>query len=508
MFPKKDLQYFQEKGIALESIQKQLESFRKGIDYVHIIAPVNRGNGLYSPDQKKVEYYNKLFDEKITDFRFGRFIPASGAASRMFKDLFEFMAELESSNKELYLLLKENPNLEEFLKQLDSYPFYEDLSSYLSDLNINDKEDVLKILKNLLENQGLNYGNLPKALLKFHAYHNESRTAMEEHFEEASRYLADRENRIFLHFTVSPEHRKLFDEMADVLCEKYLRNKKISFQLGFSEQKASTDTLAVSEDNLPFRKENGELLFRPGGHGALLENLNDLNEEIVFIGNIDNIGPDRIKAERIKYKKLLGGILIEKASIIHSILDRLEKGIHADPMGIEILKIIRELSPESADKLAKTGRDDFFLDAFNFLNRPIRICGMVRNSGEPGGGPFWIRNKNGEVSKQIIESSQINLDDIEQERIFQSSTHFNPVDMACYIRDFKGNKFNLADFRDDDMGFISRKSLGDRKLKALELPGLWNGSMAGWLTWFVDVPEQTFTPVKMVFDLVRESHRV
>lgn len=506
MFLDKDLDYIKKKGISLESIHAQLDSYKKGIGFVNLQSAVTPENGIYVPGKDEFNFYNGYFTENILNYRFTRFIPASGAASRMFKALFEALEKLKDEKTDFNQFVNSNIEMAGFFNGIKSYPFSGDLSKFIPDLQISDRKSAYTLLKYILESPGLNYGFLPKGLLKFHSYKDGARTAFEEHFIEASHYLVNDENKIFLHFTVSPEHRILFETLSGELASKFRLKQAVDFIVSFSEQKASTDTIAVNPDNTPFRTDSGELFFRPGGHGALLENLNDLDEEIVFIGNIDNIAPDRTKSLRISYKKLLGGILIEKVEKLHSILKKIENGQRNDALSEEIYSLVKELSPDFALKLKKSVRDDYFLMAFSFLNRPVRICGMVKNVGEPGGGPFWVKTTDGQISKQIIESSQINMDSKDQLKIFNSASHFNPVDLACYIRDFKGNKFNLIEFRDPDMAFIAHKSQGGKDLKSLELPGLWNGSMAGWLTWFVDVPMDTFSPVKTVFDLVREAH--
>ena len=397
-----------------------------------------------------------------------------------------------------------------FFKSLEDYPFYDDLKNILSGELAKEyltREELIHILRKFLFSEGLDYGTLPKGLLKFHKYKEGARTAFEEHFNEARLYLLNEKSELKLHFTVSPEHQELFSDLSEKLKNKFKSEAKIHCKTEFSVQKSSTDTIAVDITNKIFRNEDGSMVFRPGGHGALIENLNDLQEQIVFIGNIDNIAPERTMNQRIKFKKLLGGFLIEKMQTVHQVLNSLTNSEVSNGLRNEIMDIVKEVAYDSESRLGQMDNEQFKAEIFELLNRPIRICGMVKNVGEPGGGPFWVKNKNGEVRKQIIESSQINLQDSEQNKLFKSSSHFNPVDIACYNYDYKGNKFDLLKFRDPDMGFISKKSQGGKDLKALELPGLWNGAMAGWLTWFVDVPIETFTPVKTVFDLVREAHQ-
>ncbi len=397
------------------------------------------------------------------------------------------------------------------MRELSEYPFYADLIALLQGKGINlnklvKEEQYILILESILFEEGLNYGNLPKGLLKFHRYENEIRTAFQEHFEEAKDFLSGEKREVNLHFTVSPEHKKLFQDIADQLIDNYYSQEGIRFYASFSEQKASTDTLAVDLENKPFRTTDGDLLFRPGGHGALLENLNDLKESMVFISNIDNVAPDRLKPVRTRYKKVLGGFLLDKVFSLHRYLVAIESQKLEDPLREEIINFVGDISPDDAKLLSQDSEAAFRDRTLKILNRPVRVCGMVKNTGEPGGGPFWIVDRANRSSRQIIESSQINLADARQKKIFDLSTHFNPVDLVCYIHNYQGEKFYLPEFRDPDMGFISGKSFGGRELKALELPGLWNGSMAGWISYFVDVPEVTFSPVKTVFDLIREEH--
>ena len=313
-------------------------------------------------------------------------------------------------------------------------------------------------------------------------------------------------SQVNLHFTVSKEHRLLFEAHNAQLLNQYNKLGVTDFKISFSEQKLSTDTLAVTLDNKPFLIEGETLLFRPGGHGALIENLQDIKHSLIFIGNIDNVSPDRLKPLRIKYKELLGGVLIQRVNKIHYFLNELEKGINSD-IKREIISFIKEfISSEIAGKLSVLRENEFIPRARLVLNKPVRVCGMVKNTGEPGGGPFWIKNSDGGITKQIIESSQIDFKNQDQKQIFNSSTHFNPVDLVCFTQDFRGNKFKLQEFINPGMAFIAIKSQGGVGLKALELPGLWNGAMAGWITFFVEVPGETFSPVKTVFDLLRTEH--
>ncbi|MCB8994908.1 MAG: DUF4301 family protein [Bacteroidales bacterium] len=510
MFNSKHFKQLSDRGISLEQANKQLEIFKKGIAPVVLVAPAIPNDGIEVYDDKQIRHYVNLFQKEKNRYSILKFVPASGAASRMFKALFEGLAELESKASVGEVLEKQS-QLADFFKELEKYPFFEDLvmvceSSDSHPAKMIGSHKHAELLQLFLKGDGLGYGELPKGLLKFHRYKAETRTAFEEHFEEASMFLRDKNNSVKLHFTVSPEHMKLFSELAEKLKRKYADMKNVSFEVEFSVQKPSTDTLAVDLDNKPFLMDEGQLHFRPGGHGALLDNMQDINEKIVFVSNIDNVAPDKTKALRVKYKELLSGILIERLEIIHGFLKSLEKSCN-EKLKNEIIDFVKSfVSKASAEELKKLETNDFVTEAVKILNRPIRVCGMVKNVGEPGGGPFWIKNKKGEISKQVVESSQVDLSDPKQEKIFLNATHFNPVDMVCYTYDYKDRKFNLKDFRDPDMAFIASKSQGGKSLKALELPGLWNGSMAGWLSFFVDVPIETFSPVKTIFDLLREEH--
>jgi hypothetical protein len=363
------------------------------------------------------------------------------------------------------------------------------------------------IIDFLLLEKGLNYAALPKGLLKFHKYNNTSRTAFEEHFVEAADYSSDIHGEASIHFTLSPEHIYKFKNLIQHTIEGYEQNLNVRFNITYSIQKPGTDTIAVDLNNQPFCESDGSLLFRPGGHGALLENLNELNGDIIFIKNIDNIVPDRLKEETYKYKKAIGGLLVEFQEEVWKYLRLLEAGnVHEDLLD-EIIQFTNDQLNIPLAFSASLSNDEKVKILFSKFNRPIRVCGMVKNEGEPGGGPFWTKNSNGELSLQIVESSQIDMDNTEQKNIFKSSTHFNPVDLVCGVKDYKGFNFNLLNYTDPATGFISIKSKDGRELKALELPGLWNGAMADWITIFVEVPIITFNPVKTVNDLLREEHQ-
>jgi hypothetical protein len=507
MFTNNDLSRLNEKQISIAEASRQLELFRRGIPFAKLENPCTPGNGIEISTEAEIDEMVKFYASASANHSVTRFTPASGAASRMFKDLFAVLDAL-NEDKDPDSILKANPAVEAFVNNLHLYPFYHDLNQMLLTKGGGigkrmEDRDYKTILEALLLPSGLNYGSLPKALLKFHSYGKLYKTAFEEHFREAKPYMKSRDGKINLHFTVSPEHRELFEELAS----KVLHSATAPFNVSFSVQKSSTDTLAADEYNNPFRDAQGNLVFRPGGHGALLDNLNELEEEIVFIGNIDNIPPERAQPLRIRYKMYLGGFLLGKVRQVQELLLRIERGDYSDSLRKSVVEFAEGISALDAGRLRSLSKDEFNPAAYKLLHRPLRVCGMVKNTGEPGGGPFWVSDAQGGISRQIIESSQVDMSDPAQKKVFESSTHFNPVDLVCCIRDHTGKRFNLPEFRDSNMGFIASKSQGGKVLKALELPGLWNGSMAGWLTWFVEVPAETFTPVKTVFDLVRPDHR-
>ena len=367
-------------------------------------------------------------------------------------------------------------------------------------------EDYKLIVDTLLNIRGLNYGQLPKGLLSFHKYDDGVRTPIEEHLVEAALYAASNKQ-AYVHFTISHEHLELFKQKVTEKIALYKAKYDVKLNVSYSEQKPSTDTIAVNPDNSPFRNDDGSLLFRPGGHGALIENLNDLEADIVFIKNIDNVVPDRLKKETIDWKMVIAGKLVELQKQTFDYLHLLDKGYYTRAELEEILSFLQhDLFCESRE--AKT-LDDAALAQYLYdkLNRPMRVCGMVKNVGEPGGGPFLAYNHDGTISLQILESSQIDKSNKDYVKMFTDGTHFNPVDIVCAIKNYKGEPFDLTKHVDKSTGFISSKSKNGRELKALELPGLWNGAMSDWNTIFVEVPLITFNPVKTVNDLLREQHQ-
>lgn len=503
MFAQKDLQQISRKGILIDDIYRQIRFFETGFPAADIYRPATSGHGIMVLTKGDESYYRDQFRRKGPGFHITRFIPASGAATRMFKSLFSAVDHLNDlSIQDQKRWIESEPEIRSFFSDLTSYPFYEDLKSVKDQAPV----DVLKII---LGEPGLNYGSKPKGLLKFHKYnHKIRRSAFEEHIIESAEYCSGREGSLRLHLTVSPDHLDGFQTEAARILPRIEKETKLNITVSYSFQKPETDTIAVNPDNEPFRNPDGSLLFRPGGHGALIQNLDALDSDIIFISNIDNVAPDRLKDLRVHYKMVLGGVLLEMRSRVFSYLQELTGEERVDKSRVDIMiNFIHEyLGLEIPDHLAGMDNIDLRNWLIEILNRPIRVCGMVKNEGEPGGGPFYVKSESGEITLQIVESSQINREDPLKAKLLEQSTHFNPVDLVCSIRDFKGKKFQLENFIDQNTGFISEKSIEGKTVKALELPGLWNGAMARWLTLFVEVPIETFTPVKTIFDLMREEH--
>lgn len=513
MFTTHDIQQIEKKGIPLSEIEKQISNFRKGFPFLKLSRPAIVGDGIISLSEDKIKEYAGLYSKRVEyNLQPVKFVPASGAASRMFQSLYSFWeAALDNQTAESLLEHHHHKNVKQFFGNLTQFAFYEELEKGVG--GIKDKKGQTKyceILNFLLSDKGLNYGFLPKGLLKFHQYPEGPRTPVEEHMIEGALYGANSKGEVKLHFTVSPEHLELFKLKTAEAAKVFEPKFGVKYNITFSEQKASTDTIAVDPDNNPFRNADDTLLFRPGGHGALLDNLNDIKGDIIFIKNIDNVVPDNLKKDTVLYKKALAGLLLKYQEKIFNYLQWLETDpefIPEDKLAEISAFVGKDLCTEPAKKHHSIDKMGLVHYLFTKLNRPVRICGMVKNQGEPGGGPFWAKNEDGTISLQIVESSQIDMNDPEQKRVAGESSHFNPVDLICAVNNYKGKKFDLMQFRDPETGFISHKSKEGKPLKALELPGLWNGAMSDWITLFVDVPVITFNPVKTVNDLLREEHQ-
>ncbi len=510
MFKPEDIQQIKQRGIQPELVEKQLEWFKTGFPYLQITRPATISDGILRFEIDEIDKLGKYYDSQLGLITNIKFVPASGAATRMFKELYEFLEVLKNSKFDSE---EELPaELKVFFDKIYDFAFFNLLGEALLKKTKNIEEliknrEYIEILDVLLNKDGLNYGNLPKGLLKFHKYSDELRTPLEEHLIECSQYCKNINNEIRLHLTVSPEHEEVFTQFFNSVKKKYEEFTKCKFQMQFSFQNPSTDTIAVYTDNKLFRNNDGSLLFRPGGHGALIENLDSIGTDLIFIKNIDNVVPDRIKDATVFYKRAIAGFLLKLREKVYNYLDIIEKGNGISQFA-EIEKFVLDnLFIKPSKKYYSLNQVDKLNWLKTKLDRPIRICGMVKNSGEPGGGPFWAINPDGSESLQIAETNQIDKKDKIKLEMLRSSTHFNPVDLVCSVKNKNGGKYNLKNFIDPATGYISVKSKDGQDIKALELPGLWNGAMSDWNTIFVEVPLITFNPVKTVFDLLRPEHR-
>ena len=505
MLSQQDLKQIAEKGITEQQINVQLEEFKTGFPFLKLEAAAAIGKGIVAPDPQEKEKMIEAWNEyKAAGNKIVKFVPASGAASRMFKNMFAFLtADYDVPTTDFEKTYFDN---------IEKFAFYNALNEKCvencgADIKaLIAKGDYKAVVANMLNADGLNYGQLPKGLLLFHNYAEGPRTPMEEHLVEGALYAASN-GEANVHFTVSHEHMALFEKKVEEKKDGYAQKYGIKYNISFSEQKPSTDTVAANPDNTPFRTEDGKLLFRPGGHGALIENLNEIDADVIFIKNIDNVVPDRLKQETVDYKQVIAGVLVTLQKKAFDYLKVLDTGNYDHEQLEEMIRFVqRDLCCRKSDiKLLEDAELVIYLR--NKLNRPMRVCGVVKNVGEPGGGPFLTYNQDGTVSLQILESSQIDKSNAEYQKMFTEGTHFNPVDLVCAVKDYKGQPFDLPKYVDKTTGFISSKSKNGKELKALELPGLWNGAMSDWNTIFVEVPLGTFNPVKTVNDLLREQHQ-
>ncbi|MDO4692122.1 MAG: DUF4301 family protein [Porphyromonadaceae bacterium] len=507
LFSSADLEQLSQHGISLEEATKQVEDIRSGFPFLHILASASLERGIMRVERDEEARYMQTWEDYLRDPKANvcKMVPASGAASRMFKSLYAF---LDSDKAE-----PNTPDVQRFFDHLSSFAFYDRLgevclrNSWKSIPKLLGQGEYKTVVSNLLLENGLNYGAMPKGLLQFHAYPKGSSTAAEEHLVEGALYARDAMGRVRIHFTVSPEHHTAFESHLERARLYYEDKYGVTYQISYSEQMPSTDTLALDAEGNLFRREDGGLLFRPGGHGALINNLGTLDADIVFIKNIDNVVPDHLKGATIMYKKFLGGILIHLRRRIFDYLRVLERGKASHNTLVEIADFLDNTLCISVPE--EYMHDDKVLQDWLYgkLNRPVRVCGMVRNQGEPGGGPFIIREADGSSSLQILESTQINMADEHQRTMLQSGGYFNPVDLVCSLRNHHGDRYDLQRYINPKTAFIASKSQGGRELKALERPGLWNGAMHDWNTVFVEVPIETFNPVKEVNDLLRPEHQ-
>lgn len=491
MFLPQDIQQINANGNTLEAVQNQINQFKIGFAFMNLEKAATPQNGVLVLTDSQVQAYAMHFDALKDRKKIVKFVPASGAASRMFKSLF---AAIEED--------KQDKSVAEFAEKIDNFAFAEELKK----LNAETAE-IKGLIENLLLDKGLGYGILPKGLLAFHKYENTARTPLEEHLVEGALYAATKQE-ANIHLTVSPEHKAKFEALVAQKIVFYEQKYGVKYNISYSIQKPATDTIAVGLNNEPYRENNGQLLFRPAGHGALLANLNEIDADLIFIKNIDNVVPDRLKETTVAYKKALAGLLLECQEKIAVYSQKLkEPNILQNELAEVQVFVEQVLCNTLATSFGQKSEIEKCQILADILNRPIRVCGMVRNAGEPGGGPFWCKNEDGTTSLQIVESAQVNFNDESQKAIFAGSTHFNPVDLVCATKDIYGNKFDLMHFVDTQTGFITEKSKDGKTLKAMELPGLWNGSMSHWNTIFVEVPSITFNPVKTINDLLRPEHQ-
>lgn len=500
-------------GISFDKILNQLEIFENGITKANLISPATINNGILSLSESDFEKKAYFFDTQKAQLKLKKFVPASGAASRMFKFLTAFLNDFNVKKETInaYLNRTKCSELSIFIVGMDKFPFFETVDKKLNEIypDFQSLESDLKnyyFIKTLLASDYFDFASKPKAVLPFHQYNEHIANPIEEHLNECVHYASS--NQISnLHFTVSEIHQSLFEKEVEVLKEKVEKDSGIKFEVGYSYQNKSTDSISVDSKNVPIRDKNNKVVFRPGGHGALIENLNELDSDIIFIKNIDNVIQNHIDKIAL-YKKALAGILVEIQQKVFRYLNAIEKQeIKENNLEEIVAFLLQNLNIEISRDFNKFTFENKIIKIKDLLNRPIRVCGMVKNEGEPGGGPFWVMNDKGSVSLQIVETSQVDLLNKKQQEILAEATHFNPVDLVCGIKNYKNEKFDLLQFVDQKAGFIVEKSVDGKTIKSYELPGLWNGAMADWLTIFVAVPLITFNPVKTVNDLLKPAHQ-
>jgi len=495
LFGPADLRQLRKQGITLEEARRQIERLEGPPGHAELDRPCTPGDGIDTIPESEVEPLTRLHQEAARDGRCLTFVPASGAASRMFHSLLHYgTQDCPISRKKLEADAaagkKEAVEVLAFLEGIPRFAFLDDSRRAAAGQG-DELEELLRL--------AMDYARLPKGLLKFHAYPDRSRTPFEEHLVEAAEMLKDARGKCRLHFTVSPAHLEPFRSLLEQVRDRYEKVHHVAYEVGFSVQKPSTDTLALDMEGQPFRLDDGTLLFRPAGHGALMENLSDLEADIVLIKNIDNVAPDRLKKATYTWSKLLVGRLSSIQNQVFDLLRRLEDQPADTGAAAEATSLVRDTFHLECSERRQS--------LIRRLHRPVRVCGMVKSTGEPGGGPFWVRGKDGALSMQIVEDSQVDPDSGQQQGLLARSTHFNPVYLVCGVRDHHGQPYDLKQYIDPDAAMVTRKATGGRKLSALERPGLWNGAMAGWNTIFIEVPGEVFHPVKTVNDLLRAEHQ-
>ena len=515
MFSDRDIQQIKSKGIKKEQVVAQVNRIKNGMSYSNLVAAATIGKGIESYNENDLQNFIQSYDAKKDNLNIVKFVPASGAATRMFKFLFQFLKNFNPAKDtvESYAERRSDTLIKTFISNLKKFSFYDEVVSKLKETcpnydTLNDSQKHHEFVKTMLNDDGLNYSFFPKGLLPFHKYDDQVVTAFQEHLFESTLY-ASANSKSNLHFTVSEAHHKYFLEELNRAKKPLELKTKTTFNVSFSYQKETTETIALTTKDEVYRKEDGSILFRPAGHGALLENLNDLDSDLIFIKNIDNIVVSSRNVEVSKYKKLLAGVLLEAQETVFGYLNKLDDANTSETdlkIMIQFLRYrLNTPLPEDIEEFSTKDKIAFLKEK---LNRPIRVCGMVKNEGEPGGGPFWVRDKDGKVSLQIVEFAQINFSKMRQQELVYKATYFNPTDMVCAVKNYKGEKFDLKQFVDPEAAFITMKTLNGIDIQALELPGLWNGSMAYWNSIFVEVPVETFNPVKTVNDLLKPAHQV
>ncbi|QYJ68681.1 DUF4301 family protein [Flavobacterium litorale] len=508
----KDYADIHNRGIGLDKVAAQLNNFKTGISKIVLKKPAVINDGIFKLPKASAEEYAAYFERKKNNFKLTKFVPASGAASRMFKFLNEFMVNFDPENDTInaYINRKNDTALNTFLVGLEKFPFYNTIMDVIKqNPNYNEWSKSTRsynFIKTMLQDEQFDFANKPKGILPFHQCDNYVATPVCEHLTESVTY-AESGKKSNVHFTISEEHLDGFLDAITAARESVEKESGTAIDFSFSYQHKKTDTIAVAMDNVPFREADGTILFRPGGHGALIENLNNLEADIVFVKNIDNVSNNNLETISL-YKKALAGGLIELQEQVFIYLERIDEGDVNENEVNEIFTFAKEqLAQHIPEDVSKFTHDNKVAYARDLLNRPIRVCGMVKNEGEPGGGPFWVEEEKGRLSLQIVESSQIDTENANQKAILSQSTHFNPVDLVCGLKNYKGEYFNLNEYVDEGTGFIVTKNRLGKDVKSYELPGLWNGAMAGWITVFAEVPLETFSPVKTVNDLLKPAHQ-
>lgn len=513
-FNTSDLDQIEKKGITPKKVEQQIAIFKRGNVVVNIREAATLRNGILAIPEEEKQDLISLYKSKKDQLNILKFVPASGAATRMFKAFYNFLKDFDPEQEDLEAFVdrKNDHKLELFFSRMKDLPFYEvvmvKIKEFYPDFkNLSEDKQQLIFVRMMLDEEGINLGNQPKGLVPFHKYEDHLASAFEEHLREAVDYAASG-NKVRIHFTVAEEHLEKFEAEGRRVKPQLEKETGVQFEISYSYQDPKTDTIAVTKENEPFRDENGELFFRPGGHGALIENLNSQDADIIFIKNIDNVVIPKNREVLAENKQMLAGKLLELQQKTFGYLKKLQGDV-AEADLTEIIEFLqKKLNSGLGIKFEEISKKEKISELIRKLNCPIRICGMVKNEGEPGGGPFWVTHSNGEISLQIVESSQIDHDNYQQSKIAQEATHFNPVDVVCSFKTYTGDKFDLREFVDEETSFIANKTKDGKELKALELPGLWNGAMSNWISIFVEVPVETFNPVKTVSDLLKPTHLV